>query len=84
MFTEARKAGRKITRRWFIRQAQAIYGQLYPDRVIKHVGKKTEYTGFNFSDGWFRGFRNRHRISVRVPTKISQKVCYLTACSDFY
>ena len=60
LFTEARKAGRKITRRWFVRQGRQIYGQLYPDRVIKSVGKKTEYTGFSFSHGWFCGFRKRN------------------------
>ena len=56
LFMQARKAGRKITRRWFVRQSQQIYGQLYPDRVVKNVGKKTEYIGFSFSHGWFCGF----------------------------
>lgn len=74
LFAEARKVGRKITRRWFVRQGQQIYGHLYPERVVKSVGKRTEYTGFKFSRGWFRGFRKRNQISVRSPTKISQKV----------
>lgn len=72
--TEARKAGRKIIRRWFVRQGQQIYGHLYPEQVVKNVGKKTEYSGFGFSHGWFRGFRKRNRISICSPTKISQKV----------
>lgn len=52
LFTEARKAGRKIKHRWFIRQGQQIYGQLYPGRVVKNTGKKTTYTGFRFSLYW--------------------------------
>ncbi len=77
LFTEARKAGRKITHRWFVRHGQQIYGQLYPGRVVKNTEKKTSYTGFRFSQGWFRGFRQRNQIRVRSPTKISQKVTYL-------
>lgn len=56
LFTAAQSAGRKITHRWFVRQGQQIYGNLYPNRVIKNVGKKTEYTGFAFSHGWFQEF----------------------------
>lgn len=82
LFTQARKARRKITHCWFIRQGQQIYGHLYPDKVVKTVGKKTEYLGFRFSHGWFRGFRRRNRISVRSPTKISQKVNLLIVIFD--
>lgn len=77
LFTEAGKAGRKITHRWFVCQGQQIYGHLYPGRVIKNVGKKTEYSGFRFSHGWFQRFRQRNRISVRSPTKISQTVGHI-------
>ena len=74
LFTQARKARRKITRRWFVCQGRQVYGQLYSDRVVKNVGKKTEYIGFSFFHGWFCGFQKRNRISICSPTKISQKV----------
>lgn len=77
LFIEARNSGRKVTNRWFARHARNIYGQLHPNRVIKRPGKLTEYIDFKFSNGWFRGYKKRHRIGVRVPTKKSQEVSYL-------
>ena len=74
IFEQARNAGRKITNRWFIRHAKALYAELHPDRVVKRDEKKTEYTCFKFSRGWFEGFKKRGRICVRMPTKVSQAV----------
>ncbi len=42
LFAEVRKAGRKITRRWFVHQGQQIYGHLYPDRVVKNVERRQD------------------------------------------
>lgn len=73
LFTKAGKAGLKITRRCFVRQAQQICGHLCPERAVKNAGKKSEYSGFHFSHGCFRGVRRRNGISVRGPTRISQE-----------
>ena len=79
LFVEARRIRRKITNRWS-RHAKNIYGQLHPSRVIKRSGKLTEYSGFKFSNGWFRGFRKRHGVCVRMPTKKSQMVSSFFYC----
>lgn len=53
LFTKAQKARRKITRRWFFCQDQQIYGKIYPERVIKNVGARTEHNRCRFSHSWF-------------------------------
>ena len=74
LFKEARLAGRKINKRWFIRQGRKLYGEMYPHRVIKVTDKMTEYSGFKFSDGWFDRFKRRTHVAVRTPTKKAQQV----------
>ena len=74
LFNEVRKVGRKINKRWFIRYAKKIYGELHPDRVIETSQQLTQYTEFAFSQGRFNGFKRRHCISVRAATKVSQMV----------
>lgn len=73
-FKERRSAGMKIDKRWFIRQAKHIYGELYSHRIIRSMGKRDEYLGFKFSNGWFRKFRIREGISPRAITKKAQIV----------
>ena len=46
LFMEARNTGRKINKRWFVRQGRQVYGQLYPHRVTKASGRMTEYADF--------------------------------------
>jgi transposase-like protein len=66
LFLQKRAIRRKIGARWFFRNAQLIYGQIYPQRVVRAEGKHTTYTGFGFSRGWFEGFIKRKNISLRV------------------
>lgn len=63
LFKEFRKKGRRINKRWFVQQGKEIYGILHPDHVVKHPGKLTQYSGFKFSNGWFKGFQKRARIN---------------------
>jgi hypothetical protein len=72
-FEKAREQGRKISYKWILRHARAIYSQLHPDRVIQRKGNKKTYLGFRFSNGWYRGFRKRYYISLRCGTKRAQK-----------
>lgn len=73
-FKEARKAGLKINKPWFLRHSKQIYGSLYPYRVTKLPGKLTQYSGFKFSNGWFQNCKRRAGISARSVTKKSQQV----------
>lgn len=71
LFKDARKSGQEVSKGWFLRHGKQIYGSLYPDRIVKHPGKPTSYSGFKFSDGWFQNFRRRMGISTRNLTKKS-------------
>jgi hypothetical protein len=52
-FEKAQEQGQKISDRWLLRHAREIYGQLYPERVIKGQNDRWKYLGFRFSKGWF-------------------------------
>ena len=64
-FMERRKAGRTVRQGWFCIQSRFQFRVIYPD-VNPEI--------FRFSNGWFRGFLKRHRISLRSITKKAQKV----------
>ena len=66
LFVQKRSIGRKISSKWFQRNARIIYSNIYPHRVVRTEGKQTSYTGFAFSRGWFTGFLRRNGISLRV------------------
>jgi hypothetical protein len=66
LFLQKRLIRHKIRARWFDQNARLIYGQIYPQRVVRVKGKQTSYTGFSFSRGWFEGFLKRKGISLRV------------------
>jgi hypothetical protein len=70
-FNKARKKGRKVSKKWIIRHARAIYARLYPHRVVALEGapNKKAYLGFRFSIGWYNGFKRRKNISLRCSTK---------------
>jgi hypothetical protein len=72
-FEKAREEGRKISYKWMIRHAKQIYEELHPDRVVRYEGSKRSYLGFRFSNGWYRGFRQRYSISLRCSIKRAQK-----------
>lgn len=76
-FIEARKQGCKITKRWFNYQARQIYQRLYPERVSRGITGHLKYAGFQFSGGWFQGYRRRNGVAVRRPTKKAQNICFL-------
>jgi hypothetical protein len=73
-FDTARKKGRKVSKKWILRHARAIYARLYPHRVVtpENTHKKV-FLGFKFSTGWYNGFRKRKNISLRCGTKRAQK-----------
>ena len=50
---------------WFRIQAQFRFREIYPD-VNPNI--------FRFSNGWFHGFLERHKITLRTITKKAQKV----------
>ena len=60
-YKELRKKGLKMKGWWFRLHAQQILTELEPD------------TDFQFSNGWFLGFKKRHRISMRRATRKSQE-----------
>jgi len=64
-FMERRKTGRTVRQGWFRIQSRFQFRVIYPN-VNPEI--------FRFSNGWFRGFLNRHRISLRSITKKAQKV----------
>jgi Tc5 transposase DNA-binding domain len=72
-FEKARSIGRKVSYKWVLRHARKIYSELHPQRVIQQEGYKKMYLGFQFSSGWFRGFKRRYNISLRASTKRAQK-----------
>ena len=71
-FIELRSLGRRVTRSWFTRYGKALYKQRYPHRVTR-INDKDVLQGLNFSYGWFCGFRKRHYIATRRPTKKAQE-----------
>ena len=64
-FIERRKGGRTVRQGWFRIQSQFQFRAMYPD-VNPAI--------FRFSNGWFRGFLSRHKISLRSITKKAQKI----------
>jgi hypothetical protein len=72
-FEKARAQGQKISYKWMIRHAKKIYEELYPTRVITYTTGKKTYLEFQFSSGWYNGFRRRYNISLRCSTKRAQK-----------
>lgn len=64
-FIERRKGGRTVRQGWFRIQSQFQFRSIYPE-VNPAV--------FRFSNGWFRGFLGRHKISLRSITKKAQKI----------
>jgi hypothetical protein len=68
-FDEARLKGRMISAKWILRNARQIYGELYPERVIRKEGGLNRYLGFRWSLGWLQSFKKRHSISFRAGTK---------------
>jgi hypothetical protein len=97
-FNQVRKSDRKIIKRWFVRHAKDIYDQLYSHRVMKQINKMTEYIDFRFSQGCFVEYKKRHRICVKIATKVTQKIkfhvyriclhmtysCWLTRLSSIF
>ena len=64
-FIERREGGRTVRQRWFRIQSQFRFREIYPevDPVL-----------FHFSNGWFRGFLLRHKVSLRSIMKKAQKL----------
>jgi Tc5 transposase-like DNA-binding protein len=69
-FEKGQEEGRKITYKWVIHHAKAIYVRLHPEQVIILEGThKKNYLGFKFSHGWYRGWKARYNISLQAGTK---------------
>jgi len=64
-FLERREAGRSVRQGWFRIHSQFLFRSLYPN---------IDSAVFRFSNGWFRGFLDRHKVSLRSITKKAQKV----------
>ncbi|RPA90955.1 DDE-domain-containing protein [Choiromyces venosus 120613-1] len=64
-FLERREARRTVRQAWFRIQSQFRFREIYPN-VNPAI--------FRFSNGWFRGFLGRHKISLRCITKKAQKM----------
>ena len=60
-YKELRKKGLKVKGWWFRLRAKQILTELEPD------------TNFQFSNGWFLGFKKRHRISMRRANNTCQE-----------
>ena len=60
-YKELRRKGLKVKGWWFRLRAKQILTELEPS------------TNFQFSNGWFLGFKKRHRISMRRATNTCQK-----------
>lgn len=63
-FLILRAEGIAIGRRWFCREGQQIFAEVYDGKEIKKC---------EFSDGWFKGFCYRWNISWRMRTKVAQE-----------
>lgn len=63
-FLDWRDLGRRVNQAWFRRRSKAIFRSLYHD---------VDPATFQFSQGWFNGFLDQHRISLRFITKKSQQ-----------
>jgi hypothetical protein len=74
-FDKAQKKGQKVSKKWIIRHARAIYARLYPHRVVVLKGalNKKAYLGFRFSTGWYNSFKRQKNISLSCSTKRAQK-----------
>jgi len=64
-FIERREAGRTVRQRWFRIHSQFLFREIYPN---------ASSALFRFSNGWFRAFLGRHKISLRSITKKAQKI----------
>ena len=76
LFVETKKIRKKIINRWISGQSKNIYEQLHFNRVIKWSEKSVECFNFKFSNDWFRSFKKRHNINVRMFTKKFQTISF--------
>ena len=60
-YRQLRKRGLKVKGYWFKVRAKQLLAEKVPE------------ASFLFSDGWFDAFKQRHRISLRRATNVSQK-----------
>ena len=60
-YKKLQRQGLKVKGFWFRARAKQLLQQMHPDAT------------FQFSDSWFDGFKNRHRISLRRPINVAQK-----------
>ena len=75
--------GLEITRNWFTKHALQILEEEYPEEVSIQNGEKV--FACQLSDGWFREFKERYKISFRAPTSQAQQTPseYLKIVSEF-
>lgn len=69
LFLHCREQGQAIRTGWFRIHSLLAFQQLYP-----LASSETCSTVFRFSNGWFRRFLSRYRISLRCITKKAQSV----------
>ena len=63
LFTERRAAGKVVRRKWFERNAKALFKEIYPNSTVN----------FMFSEGWFGKFLRRNHIALRFITNKAQE-----------
>lgn len=68
-FLAGREKGQPIRKEWFKRDSMEIFLSVYLN---------TKKSDFIFPNGWFHGFLERHRISLRAVTKKAQKVSLIS------
>src|SRR5437588_9420673 len=75
--------GSEITRKWFERHALQIFEEEYPEEIS--IVNGTKMYSCQLSSGWFRGFKDRFRISYRAPTSKAQHtpIEYEQTASEF-
>lgn len=68
LFLESRERGQAVWPGWFRIQSFMIFRDLFPNADDDPICGPV----FRFSNGWFRGFLRRYRISFRCVTKKAQ------------
>lgn len=69
LFLERREEGQAIHTSWFRTHSFLFFREVY-----SNASEDTCSTVFRFSNGWFRGFLERFRISLRCITKKAQRM----------
>jgi len=79
-FKAIRLLGRTVNRKWFTQIGKKIFKEEYPKQVAcvsdsaENENAMKIVFACTFSDGWFRRFKGRLKLSWRQRTNIAQKL----------